>query len=249
MSGRKIIKVPARVSLVVVGDIHEHPEQFFKIVSEAKIGQSNWLVSVGDVYDKGFGAKAAENITDALIEMNIDNMAYAVRGNHELKQIKRSKYMSKQLKWWANCPLVLMFQFPNGTNVTVVHAGIEPNKSFEDLGNSVDVCYVREVDETGKMIPLVWEYNQNTGIKSLVQKRQGKLWHELYDGRFGYVISGHISQKNGQPKYFPYSCNIDTGVYDTGILTGQIIKNNGALGGIIQVTGEAYKPIIEGEVT
>lgn len=239
----EVISVPEGTSICVVGDVHEHPEQYYKILEQWKPATSRWLVSLGDIYDKGFGVSAAETVTDNLKDLQKDGICWAVRGNHELKALKkfRKKTLSPQLEWWKQQPLVISFDFSRGRRVTVLHAGVTPNMRAQDLGPDIEVVYVRDVDAAGKMIPLVWKVEN--GEKILVKSRPGgKSWHELYDGRFGYIISGHAGQHDGEPKYYNFSCNIDTAVYDTGILTAQIIDQNGNLGEKLTANGVARNP-------
>ena len=245
------IKVPVNTSICVVGDMHEHSEQFFKLIHEYKPNESRWLVSLGDVYDKGYGEKAANDITDELKHLQKDGICFAVRGNHEIKRIKTAKKskdkLSPQMKWWTRQPLVITFEFPRGNLVTVLHAGVTPKMTEFSLRADIEVVYVRDVDDSGKMIPLIWKVNEE-GEKVLVKAREGgSSWHDVYDGRFGYIVSGHVAQKDGVPKFYNYSCNIDTGVYDSGILTGQVFSPDGKRDRLITVTGVPFKPRIAGE--
>ena len=89
------------------------------------------------------------------------------------------------------------------------------------------------------MIQLQW-ISQN-GRQILAPRKIGVNWHDLYDGRFGYVASGHAAQKDGVPKFYQYSCNLDTSVYTTGILTCQVFGANGREE-LITATGPARKP-------
>jgi len=237
------IQVPENTSICIIGDIHEHTEQFFNLLEEWKPSPTKLIVSVGDVYDKGYGEKSAEIITEELIRLSDKHIAYAVRGNHEVKIIRSKKKnpLSKCLKWWRGRPLVITFEFPN-MKITVLHAGVSPLMDQNSLGKDVEVVYVRDVDENGKMIPLVWQ--MINGVKTLVKSKEGGTsWHEVYDGRFGYIVSGHAAQEDGQAKYYTHSCNLDSGIYDTGRLTGQIISNDG-LGDKIVIDGPAFKPIL-----
>ena len=236
-----IVQVPPETSICVMGDVHEHVEQFDKLVELWQPSPNKWLVSLGDIYDKGFGKNFAELITEKLIELQNDGVLFATRGNHELKLINKSKKnLDKYLQWWKDQPLVITFEFPRGKRVMVLHAGVTPIMTEDDLNNDIEVVYVRDVDEIG-MIPLVWK--EVDGVKTLVKSRPGgKVWHELYDGRFGYIVSGHAAQKDGIAKFYNYSCNIDTGVYDTGKLTAQIFLPNGNLGSKLEITGTASKP-------
>lgn len=236
-----IVQVPPETSICVMGDVHEHIEQFEKLVELWEPSQNKWLVSLGDIYDKGFGQNFAELITEKLIELQNEHILFAVRGNHELKTIKKAKNdLNKYLQWWKEQPLAITFEFPRGKRVVVLHAGVTPKMTEDNLGNDVEVVFVRDVDELG-MISLVWK--SVDGQQTLVKSRPGgKSWHELYDGRFGYIVSGHAAQKDGVAKFYNYSCNIDTAVYDTGKLTAQIFLSNGNLGNKLEITGTAKKP-------
>ena len=217
------IKLQKGAKLIVFGDVHEHEEQFDKLLDEITPSPENILVSVGDIYDKGFGANVAESITNKLMKLAKQGNTYAIRGNHELSSIrnaKRKKKMTKQLKWWDKQPLSLSFSFENRSRVSVVHGGVLPSHSWEDLATNIDTCYVRYVNKKGEYVKRlkVLEGDRLT----MVNAEPGKLWHELYDGRFGYIVSGHNSQKDGIAKFYNYSCNLDTAVYNTGKLTAQV---------------------------
>jgi len=241
----KTIKLNNETKIAVVGDIHEHPQQFFEIIEKVKPSEKMVFVSVGDIYDKGFGRQAAEKIIDCLIPyVNLEH-AYVIKGNHELKTITKSKNIDDKYIWWfKKQPLSLSFMFENGYRLTVVHGGVTPKHTWEDLEKNAEICYVRTVDENGKMIPLIWKEDKN-GVKQLVAKKEGQLWHDVYDGRFGYVASGHNAQKDGVPKFYEYSCNLDSAVYSSGIFSCQIFGLNGKEE-LIQATGPAKNPVLVG---
>jgi predicted MPP superfamily phosphohydrolase len=228
--------------LIVVGDIHEHEEQFDKLLSEITPSEDVILAFVGDVYDKGFGRVVAESITDKIRELVEDGFTYAIRGNHELSSIRRykkKKKMTEQLKWWARQPLSLSFTFSNRAKVTVVHGGVLPSHTWEDLASSIDVCYVRDVDKDGKIVKRLKK--EKDGMRIMENAKPGTSWHELYDGRFGYIVSGHSSQKDGIPKFYNYSCNLDTAIYHTGKLTAQVFAD-GAREKLLTFTGTPKYP-------
>jgi predicted phosphodiesterase len=236
------IEVPSNTRIAVIGDVHEHPEQFQKMLKELKPTKMFRLVSVGDFYDKGFGIKTAEAMTQEMQSLQKREAGYAVRGNHELKHIRKNKKNpSEELVWWKRQPLTLSFQFKSGARVTVVHAGITPHHNWGDLKKDVEVCYVRDVDELGKMIPLVWK--DIDGVRTLVKAKEGgEEWHKKYDGRFGYVCSGHAAQKDGEAKFYKFSCNLDSGIYESGILTAQIFDEEGNRGDVVRVEGTPKRP-------
>ena len=68
---------------------------------------------------------------------------------------------------------------------------------------------------------------------------ESSIWHKFYDGRFGYIISGHNSNLKG-PKFYNYSCNIDTGVFSSGKLTAVLFGANGREE-VFQAIGRAYE--------
>jgi len=243
-TSRQFVNVPEGVSIVVMGDVHEHEEQFYATLKEVRPREDMWLVSLGDIYDKGFGIKSAERITDELIKLQNKNVCYAVRGNHELKLIRKARKTPKltpQLKWWSNQPLVLTFNFKTRNTITVLHAGVTPNMTEGDLGHGVEVVYVRDVDEDGQMIPLVWK--DINGVQTLVKSKEGgNNWHDVYDGRFGYIVAGHAAQRDGEAKFFNYSCNIDSDIYQSGKLTSVVFNDEGKLVKKIIMEGIARKP-------
>lgn len=223
------IKVPRGGKVVVVGDIHEHSEQFNKLIEEIKPSEKLYLAFVGDIYDKGFGIDVAEEITDSIIELVKAGYTFIIKGNHELKHIRNEKKknkLSKQLTWFDAQPLSLCFEFTNRTLLTVVHGGIKPGHTRDDLDTDVEICYIRQLDEHGEFIKMIKKVVD--GMRVMVPaKSGGKLWHESYNGRFGYIASGHNSQKDGLPKFYNYSCNLDTACYHTGKLTAQIFSEKG----------------------
>lgn len=223
------IKVPKDGKIIVVGDIHEHEEQLDKLLEEVKLSPKMILVSVGDIYDKGFGIKVAESITDKLKALVDQGVAYVIRGNHELRcirQAKRKRAMTDQLVWLSKQPLTVIFEFQNKTRLLIVHGGVRPAHTLEDLKTDIETCYIRNLDENGKIIKRVRKVVDGH-VYMEDEKPGGKTWHEVYDGRFGYIASGHAALKDGEPKFYNYSCNLDTAVYFTGKLTAQTFSAKG----------------------
>lgn len=241
----KNINIPENTSLFIVGDIHEHFIQFNKMLDIISPSNERWVCFVGDVYDKGYGEQYAELITERIIDLKEQGFAYTVKGNHELKIIRKYKKqnnLTKYLKWWDEQPTIINFKFLNRNKITILHAGVTLNHNINNIYNDLEVCYVRDIDvTTGKMIPLEWKIVD--GKKELHKKNNnGVLWHKLYDGRFGYIVSGHIAQPDGKIRFYRNSCNIDSCVYDTGLLSALEIDNWGHLKTIQQVSGPAFKP-------
>lgn len=249
----KTISVPKGFKIAVVGDIHEHQAQaeaFLEYVSSSE--EPIIAVSVGDIYDKGFGDGAAEAIVDLFQNLNEEKFkgtqlrkGYIIRGNHELKRIRKAKKagaLTPQLEWMAKQPISLVFEFHNRTRVTVVHAGVTPKTTVNDLLSNVEVCYVRTIDKNGKHVRLSRKVKD--GKLYYEPEKKGKLWHKLYDGRLGYIASGHIAQEDGVPRFYNYSCNLDTAVYHTGKLTAQVFSEKGKED-LLTFTGPARYPDLD----
>lgn len=223
------IKVSSGTKIAVVGDIHEHEEQFDKLLDIIQPSEKMLFVSVGDIYDKGYGPRTAESITDKIRKMVDAGYGFAVRGNHELKNIKRAKMgkkISDQLAWFDKQPLALSFEFDNRSRLTVVHGGVKPSHTWDDLNFDIETSYIRDLDFDGEMIKLI-RVVENNVVNFVPNKPNGISWHHTYDGRLGYIIAGHDPLKDGEPKFYNYSCNIDTACYYTGILTCQVFDENG----------------------
>jgi predicted phosphodiesterase len=235
------ISLPRGTKVTVVGDVHEHERQFDEIVERIQPCREHRLVSIGDIYDKGFGPRVAESITKKLKRMVEDGVAYVIRGNHEQRHLRRSTALTSGLQWFATLGLSLSFRFHNQTKLLIVHAGVAPSFTTEDLVRNVETLYLRTLDERGNFIPLKWKTIE--GKRRLVPMRDGKPWHEYYDGRFGYIISGHDSQADGEVKFYPYSCNLDTKCYQTGVLSAITYGENGRED-LIRIEGPAARPKI-----
>jgi predicted phosphodiesterase len=194
----KKIKVN-KETIIVVGDIHEHEPQFDEIVELFKPNENKILVSLGDIYGKGFGTNSAESIINKLILLNKNKASYTICGNYDYKQVRKAYRddinMSEQLLWIDAQPWSISFEWPNGKILLVLHGGVTKKHTHDDLNNS-DIMYI-------------------------------KNWHEEYDGRFGYICAGHDAQKDGVAKFYKYSCNIDTACYYTGVLTCQEFNESG----------------------
>ncbi|MDP2683494.1 MAG: metallophosphoesterase [bacterium] len=223
------ITVPKNGKIIVCGDIHEHEEQLDKLLDKISTLSEMVLVSVGDIYGKGFGVHIAESIVDKFIKLSAEGRAHVIRGNHELKSIKiarHNKQTTPQLAWLNKQPLSLAFEFYNKSRLIVIHGGVKPAHTWEDLATDIELSYIRTLDSAGSPIKLI-KVKEENGIFLFKAKTLGKSWHDVYDGRFGYIAAGHQARLDGIPKFYNYSCNLDTAVFHTGKLTAQVFSANG----------------------
>jgi hypothetical protein len=236
------IQVPKGTELAVVGDIHEHPKQFRDLLERIQPSPKRWFYSVGDIWDKGFGPKYASEITKKFRSLEEQGIGGLLKGNHELKQIREAQQrrkMNSEFRWLETQPLVRSFVFPNGSRITLMHGGVTPAHSWEDFNIDVGTSFIRDLNAQGRPIRAI----RVPGTKETQPTEPGgRSWHEIYDGRFGYIVAGHHPQKDGIPKYYNYSCNLDTACYQTGILTCQIFNESGRVE-TIKITGDASYPL------
>jgi predicted phosphodiesterase len=223
------ISVPSKSKLCVVGDIHEHDEQFMNLYNQFKDREDIIVVSCGDILEKGFGRDSVYSIISAFQKIIDDGRGYVIKGNHEIRVMNRIKGSigprERFIDWFYTKPLALSFKFYNGTRVTVVHGGVKPAHTMENLRDDIETCYIRCLDSDGKKIKMLSKIVD--GRKKQYLAKPGDVWHKSYDGRLGYIISGHNSQKDGIPKFYNYSCNIDTACYHTGKLTALLYGAKG----------------------
>jgi hypothetical protein len=144
----------------------------------------------------------AQLISTGNIGGEITSKIQHVRGNWEARLIRQGLRTGTPTSHLNALPLSRTFTWPNRTRLTVVHAGVAPNHTWRDLVNNSEVHYV-------------------TRIKNNQADREGAIWHEVYDGRFGYVASGH--EPIG-PKYYGYSCNL---CLPPGRLMAQVFNEQG----------------------
>lgn len=224
------IPVPSDTKIAVIGDIHCHNQQFLELLDKIQPSEQMWIISVGDLLNKGFGQEAEDIVVNKFRELVDAKIGFVCKGNHELRNIREARKnntMTDNLRWLECLPLALSFNFTNQTKLTVLHGGVLPTHTWEDLKNNIEICYIRNIDSYGK---------------GRSEEKIGENWHKLYTGHLAYIASGHNAQCDGVPKFYNYSCNIDTAVYKTGILTCQIFDENGK-DELIQIKGPARFPI------
>lgn len=232
------IKIPSNTELIAVSDIHEHDTHFFNLLKDYPPSENLLYLFLGDLKDKGGGEASFLNIAYKVKELVEAKKAYFVKGNHELKAIKKSRKFQNAnpiYAWLDRQPIAISFLYPNQSRYTCVHAGITPHMNWATIDKDINVCYTRVLDAKGNHVHMI--KNQETSewepaIKEVTE------WHEVYDGRFGYVISGHNCHKDN-PKFYNYSCNIDSGVFNTGVLSAVIFNQFGKKE-VIKITDPIY---------
>jgi len=242
-----IINIPKNITLSIIPDLHSSLDQWNKFVEIYKPGPTRWVCSLGDVCDRAPDGEdpffAFNSITDDLRRLAASQTGFAVKGNHETRLLKKTKHSgsSEFLEWWKGAPLSINFQFHNGNQITCVHAGLPLNPTVWDLEKNIELLYIRDLDENGKMIPLIWV--EKDGEKQLIPKKPGgRPWGEFYKGEFGMVYFGHVVNYDSKIKIYNFARGIDGGCYCTGKLCVQVINDKGNLIDNLIIDGKINHP-------
>jgi len=231
-------------------------QMFERLYSEALVDLDEWAERSIGVFNKemvDFG-KQMDLLTKLTLKYPVDQGYYAaflqngikVEGEFQryLKILKsgleraiREKSMDENMEWISKQPLIYSFIYPSQKRYTFVHGGITPRMTWEKISNDIDLVYCRAIGKFGKSVSTF--FNKETGQWEF-REPDVIVWHELYNGRFGYVVSGHAPLKNGEPKFYKNSCNIDTACFITGKLTGLLLSENSMEH--VQIHGPAAQP-------
>lgn len=204
-----LMELPKSTRITVIGDIHGQLPLFNLIIKEINPSTNNRVVFIGDVYDRGNEDSVIIGKIKSLCEAGI---GYMVKGNHEARHIRKaqeSKQWTDELAWVNTLPVHIAFKFSTGIKLVVLHGGVSLKHSQKNLDNS-EIMYIRYIDKNG-------DYTSQNDIGK-------RLWHEAYDGRFGYIISSH---GESVPKQYSHSSSINTRSYQTGFLIGQVFTEFG----------------------
>lgn len=232
------VNLKTNQELICTSDIHEHPDQFFELLDKHKPSNDLIYVFLGDLKDKGHGEDAFVKIATKIKDLVNLGQAFFLKGNHELKAIKKNRKNidNNSIYYWIDLqPIAISFLYPNQARYTCVHAGITPKMTWDTISRDINVCYTRVLDKNGNHVHMIKNPKTESWEPSVKDVTE---WHNVYDGRFGYVVSGHNYNQNN-PTFYNYSCNIDSGVFNTGILSAVIFNQNGKKE-VIKIIGEPY---------
>ena len=196
---------------VVVGDIHGCYDELLALVGSVGLGESDRLISVGDLVTKG--AKSREVLelfmADARFTSVLGNHDRALleywQGSRRKKDLKPAqKRCAKQLEGGRDVYAAFLESLPPyidlGTHV-VVHAGLRPGSRLE------------------------WQsLDDLTALRSLGldrESRAGTPWYEVYEGD-RIALFGHWPAPT--PRRGPRAIGLDTGCVYGHQLTAYVIE-------------------------
>lgn len=105
-------------------------------------------------------------------------------GNYDLLLLKQLEIENKQEKienWLKNKPNVVIINFESQSSLIVTCGGILPKMTKADLYNNLETSFISKVND--------------------------KIWHYLYGGSYGYIISNNPLTDN-YPSFYNYSAQI-----------------------------------------
>ncbi len=213
--------------VIVYGDLHGCLDEFSLLRQELKITKDDIEVSVGDILNKG-----PYLANEMIAYMQKENIKVVV-GNNEAKAMRQyGKYLEggeeylktlrpfetatvlsmqdDHYKYLQSLPYYLKIE-----NLTILHGGLTPvMKLSKDMDTVLkkEITLVRYLNK--KLEPIPWSDEAN----------RYKFWSEVYDGREGFIVSGH--HPFSEPKEDKYAVDIDTGCVYGGKLTAIVFKKS-----------------------
>ena len=103
-------------------------------------------------------------------------------------------------EWLKDKPNVINLTFKNGYKINIINGGV--NNKINNLINNIECTFINYIN--------------------------GQSWHELYNGKFGYIIS-NMPLNNELPKFYAHSARIGTAYKNDMIIYGQEVGLNGLL--------------------
>ena len=205
------------MTVAIIGDVHGCVREFEILLTRLEAANVDTIVSVGDLTDKG-------PESNACVELAADRKVVLVNSNHDDKYIqalKKGRHYStikhdERRKVFASLsqkakdylltarPYYLGgYKGPNTFNeqYIAVHGGVGPNHNLFPIdGKSYnEILRLRYVDkDTFEKVATVHNADGSWGP----EHPNVFKWQEVYDGRYGPVIHGHIVEKLGAPVYW-----------------------------------------------
>lgn len=184
--------------LLVIGPIYN---QIDKLPLLEKHTKNRLVVFLGDLcYPYNSFTDISERLK-SLRSFIQGKRCFYILGDKDLIFMKKIFSSHTDTYDWLNAQRkALRFSFSNNTNILLVHGGVLPShKTWNEVQNDLESAFITNLQETGKP------------------------WHDIYDGRFGYVISSHPSEV----KIYNHSMSLETEGFNTDKLAAQVYGPNG----------------------
>lgn len=190
-------------SLLVVGPLYNKMDKLFALTPLIK--EDSIVVFLGDIaYPFNKFSDVPPRIETIKTFMEGKDCHY-VLGDKDLIYMQKTFSSSADThEWLSKQSTAIRFMFDNGTSVLAVHGGILPrHTTWGEVNSDLEISFITEV----------------TSIK--------KSWHKLYNGRFGYVVSSHLANKDNKVEIHKHSISLDTNAHESDVVAVQEFTKNG----------------------
>lgn len=253
---------------IIIGDVHGMIEPLKELVMQLNLSQSDSLIFIGDVVDKGPSCAEVVSFIRQLKDKNHCNVIL-VEGNHEDKHKRYKNNLTLRPEIAAEQALAapelaaldhalspedrgfLSMSVPfyriDALNLLMVHGGIPGDMmSFPSDYEALETLSNKQRKSFDKIMRTRF-IKRETGTFLAMRKNEADdpFWATDYDGRFGHVVFGH-QPFMGQPAEFGHATGIDTGAVHGGGLTALIFE--GKKRSYLTVPSEAYVPFIRQDI-
>lgn len=246
-----------------IGDVHGMTPELRQLMAELAPEAGDVVVFIGDLVDKGPDSVGTVRLVREMAETAPYTVVF-VEGNHEdlhrryrrnlterpevaAEQAERQPELAEITAALSDADIAFLeaavpFHRVERHGVLAVHGGIPADlESFPDT-----------VEEALALTGAAWRafskvermryVDRDTGafLMKGQEAPEDPFWAEVYDGRFGHVVFGHVPKLEG-PRIHPFATGIDTGAVHGGSLTALVIDETGGRS-FVSVPCEAPAP-------
>lgn len=164
--------------ILVVGPLYDKIEKLSRIEEIAL--EYDWIIFNGGLCYPATNAKQVKERIDRMREFIGKYKAAYIVGRSDY--MAATKFFDPDIQKWVNGSYNVALADFTSRGIVILDGGIpESVEKRADLFNNLEISFVTDID--------------------------GKTWHDVYNGRVGYVISNNpLSEKH--PRYYKHSIQI-----------------------------------------
>lgn len=170
-------------NILIIGNCAGKTDKLIR--AQTLISNYDLTVLLGGVYYKWQKRQEVEQNIDLVEEcIATGKFCYCVSDDDlMLTEGLLEEMSSRMISFYEKTSHLVEASFSNGNKIIATNGGITPTMSRAKLDKDIECVFVHQVNK--------------------------KAWHELYDGRLGYVVSNLPSSEN-EPQFYNYSARIGT---------------------------------------
>ncbi|MCP4381645.1 MAG: serine/threonine protein phosphatase [Hyphomicrobiales bacterium] len=234
---------------IIIGDVHGMSEALRLLIDRLCPQAGDCVIFVGDILDKGPDPVGVVRMVRDVAE-NARFEVILVEGNHEelhrryrrnlterptiaKEQAVRVPELATTTARLARDDIAYLdaavpFHRIAEHDLLVVHGGIPGDMdSFPDTVEEARALTGKARRKFDKVLRTRFvEAKTGRFLMKDHETEADPFWADIYDGRFGHVVFGHVPFMDG-PRHFPFATAIDTGAVHGGALTALTIGPDG----------------------